>query len=110
MAPISPRGSVPEHKFLLEAATDPRRRPRDFAGNEVFPPARRFVIVKNSVADKKAVGLAVNPCQLGRKSLRATVGAGRPERRLFRLRRVGRVAKYLPGTRVVEDTRRCVNT
>src|SRR5678815_3818695 len=100
MAPISPRGSVPEHKFLLEAATDPRRRPRDFAGDEVFPPARRFVIVKNSVADKEAVGLPVNARQLGREGLRTAVGAGRLERRLFSLRRVGRVAKYLRARRV----------
>src|SRR4030095_12768760 len=93
MAPTPPRGSVSEHQFLLEAATDPRRRSRDFAGDEVFPPPRRFVIVKNSVADKEAAGLALTPRHLGRKGLRAPVGAGRPERRLFSLWRVGRVAK-----------------
>ena len=85
VAPIASRGNIPEDQFVFEAAADPRCGPGDFSGDEVLPAARRFVIVENAIADEEAVGLPVNPRQLGRKCLRATVGAGRPERRLFRL-------------------------
>src|SRR5205085_2908950 len=46
------------------------------------------VIVKDSVANKEPVRVAVNAGQLGGKSFRATVRARGPERRLFRLRRL----------------------
>ena len=90
---------------MLEAATDPRRRARNLAGHEILSAPRRFVVVKNSVADEEAVGLPVNPRQLGRESLRATIGAGWPERRFFGLRRVGCVAENLRARRVIKTQR-----
>ena len=102
VAPIAPRGHIPEHQLVLESAADPRHRARDFARDEVLAAPRRLVIVENPVADKEPVSLPVNARQLGRKSLGATVGAGRAKRCLLGLGRFDRVAKNLRARGVIK--------
>src|SRR4029077_6763180 len=78
--PISLALNIPEHQLRLQIPCDPRTRARDLARYKVLSAPRRFVIVKNAVANKEAVRFSIRSGQLCRKSFGASIRARRLQR------------------------------
>ena len=85
-APVSPALQIAQDKIDIQAMRNPRDCARDFAGNKIFAAARRLVIVKNAVANKKAIRLSINTRQLCGERFGAAVRTGRKHRCVLRLR------------------------
>lgn len=64
IAPVALRRGVPQRQVILLTQFDRRRGPADFARDEVFAAAGGFVIVEESVHQKEAVFLPLDPHHL----------------------------------------------
>src|SRR5438046_659436 len=84
---------------------DSRSRTRNFPGHEILSAPRRLMVVKNAVTNKEAIGLPVNTGHLRGKGFRAAVRAGRPDRSLFRLRRLLDVAENFRARSIIKAER-----
>ncbi len=84
-APISLSAQIAQRQLGLQISCDSRSRARDLPRYKVLTVPRRFVVVKNAVANKEAVGFSIHSRQLRRKSFGASIRAGRPQRRALGL-------------------------
>src|SRR5207244_7422595 len=83
--PISLALNIAEHQLRLQIPCDPRSRARNLARYKVLSAPRRFVIVKNAVANKEAIRFPIHLRQLCRESLGASIRAGRLQWRALSL-------------------------
>ncbi len=102
MAPIAFGGGVAEQQFLFAAQFDGGGGAADFAGDEIFAAARRFVIIHDAVAGEEAVGAAVDGDHLPGEGLGATVGVDGRHGGLFVLGKTGGAAEDFAGSGVEE--------
>src|SRR3954470_17178706 len=90
-APVPLAFQTAKRQFLIEPTRDSRRHSRDLASDEVFTAPGRLVVVENSLAIERSIGIAVHPREPRDERLRAAVRARRTQWRHFGLRRFGGV-------------------
>ena len=97
MSPVALGAGVAEYQFLLQAQFDGGGGMADLAGDEVFAPAARFVIVKNAVDSEQAMTVAIDAHHLSRERLGAAVGIDRCDGGILGLRALGGTAEDFAG-------------
>src|SRR5438876_5318843 len=103
--PISLALNIPEHQLHLQIPCDPRSRARNLARYKVLSAPRRFVIVKNAVANKEAVRFPIHLRQLGCESFGASIRARRAHRRALSLGNLTRIAENFGARSVIQAQR-----
>src|SRR5206468_6778655 len=103
--PISLALNIPEHQLRLQIPCDPRSRARNLARYKVLSAPRRFVIVKNTAANKEAVRFPIHSRQLCRKSFGASIRARRAHRRALGLGNLTRIPENFRTRSMIKSQR-----
>src|SRR5262249_6742687 len=103
--PISLALNIPEQQLRLQIPCDSRSRARDLARHKVFSAPRRFVVVKNAVANKEAVRFSIHLRQLCGKSLGASIRARRAHRRALGLGNLTRIPENFRTRSMIKSQR-----
>src|SRR5436305_1712686 len=103
--PISLALNIPERQLRLQIPCDPRSRARNLARDKVLSAPRRFVIVKNAVANKEAVRVPIHSGQLCRESFGASIRVRRAHRRALGLGNFTRIPENFRTRSMIKSQR-----